>query len=118
MLTGITLPVIVRAGNLSATGAITEARAVRSNGGIKVDLTLTRDGNRSLYGDFDFTCGGQVAHQVRGIAVYTEVSKRHLDFNIKAPPPNCNTLDITYKAPEDDSQYHGGAIAQTSVTVQ
>lgn len=118
MLTGITLPVIVRAGDLSAKGSITNVRATRAGSGIKVKLTLNREGNRSLYGDFDFKCAGQLAYQVRGIAVYTEVAKRNLDFDIKAPPAGCNTLDITYTATEDDLQFKGGVIASASAPVQ
>ncbi|MBU0800089.1 MAG: hypothetical protein KKA05_03715 [Alphaproteobacteria bacterium] len=118
MLTGITLPVIVRAGNLTASAAISNGRVMRGgdNGGT-VAFTLSRDGNRSLYGDFDFTCGSTVVHQVRGVAVYTEVTKRNLEFKLKALPADCRNLNVVYKATEDDALFAGGTMAEATIAV-
>jgi hypothetical protein len=118
MLTGITLPVIVRVGNLSATAGIVNGAAQRKGAGATVNFTLTRDGTRSLYGDFDFTCGAAVVHQVRGLAVYTEVAKRNLKFDIRSVPADCSTIDVVYKAPEDDLQFAGGTMAQASIPLR
>lgn len=118
MLTGITLPVIVRAGNLSVKGAITGGTVTRGADISRVKMMVTREGNRSLYGDMEFACGSTVVHRVNGIAVYTEVSRREMEFGLRALPADCATVNVTYKAAEDDAQYHGGVIAQAALPVQ
>jgi len=118
MLTGITLPVIVRVGDLKATSTIQNGVVKRSGADGKATFVLTREGNRSLYGDMEFTCGSTVVSQVRGIAVYTEVTKRNLDFDLKNLPADCATVNVTYRAAEDDAQFAGATMAEAALPVQ
>jgi P pilus assembly chaperone PapD len=70
---GVTIPVIVRHGDVSATASISSAQKQ----GKKVVVTLNRQGSRSLFGDVVVTNKSGVAvGQVRGIAVYVPNSKR------------------------------------------
>lgn len=117
MLTGITLPVIVRVGDLKATGALSGGTARRTGDGVQVGMVLSREGNRSLFGDLEFACGETVVQQLRGIAVYTEVTKRNLSFVVPAVPVDCGALTVTYRAPDDDRAFPGGVIAQTTIAV-
>jgi hypothetical protein len=118
MLTGVTMPVIVRTGNLTVTGGIVDGFVTRGAEKSKAQFTLTREGTRSLYGDLEFTCGATVVHKVNGLAVYTEVGKRILDFDINGLPADCGTVKVVYKAAEDDAQYRGGVIAEASLPVR
>jgi hypothetical protein len=118
MLTGITLPVIVRVGDLSAKAGIHTGAVKRKGSDGKATFVLTREGNRSLYGDMEFTCGSTVVGQVRGIAVYTEVTKRNLDFDLKNLPADCTTVNVTYRAAQDDAQFTGGVMAEAALPVQ
>lgn len=117
MLTGMTVPVFVRSGKLTASAKITDGKAIRAGNQIKLSFTLNRDGNRSLYGDFDMMCGSVVAHQVRGIAVYTEITKRHLSFTFPTPKEGCSSIKLTYSADENDPIFAGKPMAEASVPV-
>ena len=124
MLTGITIPVIVRHGKMSVKGTITDARVSRDADGknMNVGFTLNREGNRSLYGDFKFICNGNaLAKQIRGIAVYTEVNKRFMNFSVPYPEggaASCGTMKIEYTADEDDLDLKGATLAVAEATVQ
>lgn len=121
MLTGLTLPVFVRAGEMTVSGRIDNARVATEGERPVVRYTLHREGNRSLYGDIEVTCrsGGEeiVATSVRGIAVYTEVDKRRMTHPLRSfPQGGCSDMKITYTATEDDPLYKGGLIAEASVS--
>ena len=118
MLTGITLPVIVRVGDLTATAGIQGGAVKRKGTDGEATFVLTREGNRSIYGDMEFTCGSTVVTQIRGIAVYTEVTKRNLSFDLKNLPADCTSVNVTYRAAEDDAQFKGGTMAQATLPVQ
>lgn len=125
MLTGITLPVFVRHGKMEVRGGMENARAVRnSDGSMDVSYTLTRQGNRSLYGDVEFLCasaGNVLLRTVRGISVYTEVTRRNLsqtnDPDLHEDVSSCKSLTIRYIAEKKDPQYKGGVIAEATVPV-
>lgn len=121
MLTGLTLPVFVRAGEMTVSGRIDNARVVTEGDRPVVRYTLHREGNRSLYGDVEVTCraGGQeiVATSVRGIAVYTEVDKRQVTHALRSlPQGGCTNMKITYTATSDDPFYKGELIAEAPVS--
>ena len=122
MLTGITIPVIIRHGQMTVKATISDARASRDADGknMNVGFTVNREGNRSLYGDLKFTCDGNaLAKQVRGVAVYTEVNKRFMNFSIPYPEGGkCAALKIEYTADEEDLDLKGAVLATADVTVQ
>lgn len=81
---GVTIPVIVRLGNLQATGAIADVRLEKKDGQAAVAMDLSRAGQRSTFGEVRVLKAGvkdPIALQ-RGVAVYTEISKRHLSIPI------------------------------------
>lgn len=76
---GVTIPIIIRHGNLSATSGISNARIVRDdNGREAISFSLSRQGEQSTYGEVIVTKPGVDAPVVRarGIAVYPEVNQR------------------------------------------
>jgi hypothetical protein len=82
---GVTIPVIVRLGNLQATAGIADVRLEKRDGGDAIGLELTRKGSRSTYGEIRVLKAGvkePIAIQ-RGVAVYTEVGKRHVSVPIQ-----------------------------------
>jgi hypothetical protein len=75
---GVTIPVIVRMGNLSAKAGIANVGKVTAEGRPAIALELTRSGSRSTYGEVRVLKAGlkePLAVQ-RGVAVYTEVDRR------------------------------------------
>jgi P pilus assembly chaperone PapD len=81
---GVTIPVIVRLGNLQATAGIANVHIEKKDGAPVVGLDLTRQGTRSTFGEVRVLKAGikdPIADQ-KGVAVYTEVGKRHVSVPI------------------------------------
>lgn len=77
---GVTIPVVIRLGNLTAKVGIANVALAQSNGKPAVALDLTRAGDRSVFGDVRVFKAGikdPIAIQ-RGVAVYTEIGTRHM----------------------------------------
>ncbi len=107
MLTGVSMPVIVRKGQLEGDAEITRLDVRDVGTHIDVSYTLERQGQRSVYGDVDLVCnmgtsGEYLAQFSRGLAVYPEITKRNRTLRIpyKADKPKCN--DITMRYSETD----------------
>jgi len=83
---GVTIPVIVRLGNLSATAAIANVAKSVDGGKPVVALDLSRLGDRSTFGELRVMKPG-VAEPIAvagGIALYTEIAKRRVTIPIDA----------------------------------
>ena len=77
---GVTIPVIVRLGNLQAKAGIANVHLVREGGKPAVAFDLTRSGSRSTFGEIRVMKAGikdPIAIQ-RGIAIYTELTQRSI----------------------------------------
>jgi P pilus assembly chaperone PapD len=90
---GVTIPVIVRLGNLQASAAITDVHLEQSGKTPSVSLDLVRNGSRSTYGEIRILKAGlkEPIADVKGIAIYTEVGKRHVSI----PVPENHRADAT-----------------------
>ena len=77
---GVTIPVIVRLGNLDVQAAISNVRLEQRDGKPAVALELSRSGQRSTFGDVRVLKAGvkEPVASGRAIAVYTEVNKRQV----------------------------------------
>jgi P pilus assembly chaperone PapD len=83
---GVTIPVIVRLGNLQATGGIANVQLEKKDGATAVALDLTRTGSRSTFGEVRVIKAGikdPIALQ-KGVAVYTEVNSRRMSIPLSA----------------------------------
>jgi len=81
----ISIPVIVRKGQVEASAAISNPRLEsRPDGGSFLKLDMVRDGNGSVFGELRVLRRGQSdpVFYVRGIAVYPEVTARELTLNL------------------------------------
>ncbi len=77
---GVTIPVVIRMGNLQAKVGIANVALVQAGGKPAVALDLTRAGDRSVFGDVRVFKAGvkdPIAIQ-RAVAIYTEVDTRHM----------------------------------------
>jgi P pilus assembly chaperone PapD len=77
---GVTIPVIVRLGNLDAKAGISNVRLEQKDGASAVALDLSRSGARSTFGEVRVLKSGvkePIAIQ-KGVAVYTEIDKRRM----------------------------------------
>lgn len=75
---GVTIPVIVRKGELKATAAISNARIGRDDEGATLEFDLARNGDRSVFGEVHVTRPGvkEPLLVAKGIAVYPELPSR------------------------------------------
>jgi hypothetical protein len=83
---GVTIPVIVRLGNLQATAGIANVHLDQAAGRPAVALDLSRSGTRSTFGEVRvFKAGAKdpIAVQ-KAVAVYTEIGSRQVLMPIRA----------------------------------
>jgi len=81
---GVTIPVIVRLGNLQASAGISNVHLDRNGAKAAVDLDLSRTGTRSTFGEVRVLKPGikdPVAIQ-RAVAIYTEIGTRHVSIPV------------------------------------
>ena len=116
---GITIPVIVRVGELGASAQIGEARIEETVDGPAFAFDLTRSGNRSVYGDIEVTRPGLAEPLLlaRGIAVYPEVGQRKVSLRVPAE------LAAQLKGPvkirySEDREVGGGTIDEADRVVK
>lgn len=83
---GVTIPVIVRLGNLEATAGIADVHLERNGDLPMVGLDLMRKGSRSTYGEVRVVKAGirDPIADVKGVAIYTEISRRHVSIPVLA----------------------------------
>ncbi|RYD45243.1 MAG: molecular chaperone [Sphingomonadales bacterium] len=116
---GITIPVIVRVGDLGAEASIGEAWVSETRDGPAFNFDLARTGNRSVYGDIEVTRPG-VAEPLlvaRGIAVYPEVGARKVSLRVPGE------LAAKLKGPvrirySEDREIGGGTIDEAERVVK
>jgi hypothetical protein len=116
---GITIPVIVRVGDLGAEATIGEAWVGETPDGPAFNFDLARTGNRSVYGDIEVTRPGlpEPLLVARGIAVYPEVGARQVSLRV---PPE---LAAKLKGPvriryTEDREIGGGTIDEAERMVK
>ena len=111
---GVTIPIIVRYGNLQATAAIANDRMEKDADGQSFAFDLSRSGDRSTYGEIRITKPG-VAEPLmiaRGIAVYPEVTRRTVSLPV--PPEIAAQLNGPVSVAYYESANDGGALIAKS----
>lgn len=88
---GITIPVIIRVGNVSAKVMLSEVQLQKfPDNSPLLQLSFLRSGNQSVYGDltidYELSGGERInVGSVRGIAVYTPNTLRRFSMRLSAP---------------------------------
>lgn len=119
-LYGITIPIIVRKGELSATAALANARLARDEDGPVLQLDATRKGSRSVYGEFRVIKPG-VAQPVvvqKGIAIYPEIERRKVDLPLSEEEAAAIRGGEVIIAYHDTPENGGGLIAELRTVVR
>ncbi len=119
-LYGITIPIIVRKGELSATAALANARMGRDEEGPVLELDATRKGTRSVYGEFRVMKPGQAKPIVvqKGIAIYPEIEKRKVDLPLSEEEAAAIRGGEVIIAYHDTPENGGGLIAELRTVVR
>ena len=105
---GVSIPVIVRKGTLKATATMSNVHRE----GDALAFTLTRQGDRSVYGRIRVTKVGvaKPIWEARGLAVYAEVNKRDVLLALPPEVAAAMTGSVTVQYLEDNDT--GGTIAE------
>ena len=79
---GITMPIIIRKGELEVTGALANPKLEETPEGTVFAVDISRSGQASLYGDLLVYPQGadDLAFVARGLGVYPEIESRHSAF--------------------------------------
>ncbi len=107
---GVSIPVIVRHGTLSAQARVSNVRLSGRN----LLLTLTRSGTASVYGDVIATEAGSdtVVGQLRGVAVLATNDRRNVSMPLTAQAHG--TLTVEYRQRVEDG---GKVLDKTSIAL-
>ena len=83
---GVSIPIIVRRGRLTAAAAIANVRVVEADGRPALSLDLARSGERSIYGRLRVLAPGRAepVYSVNGVAIYGELDGRTLTLPVDA----------------------------------
>lgn len=82
---GVTIPVIIRKGQLEAVAALSNPRIVHQSGQDLFEVELDRSGERSVYGEIVVkAANGETVANARGVAVYAELGKRAFSMPLNA----------------------------------
>ncbi len=81
---GVTIPLIIRKGALNAKAAIANPRLIRDNGRSLLAFDMTRQGDKSVYGNVFISKPGlsEPLWSSKGIAIYPETSERQVTLPI------------------------------------
>ena len=116
---GVTIPVIVRLGNLQATAGIANVHLDQSGENRLISLDLSRSGERSTFGEVRVLKPGvkePIALQ-KAVAVYTEVNTRHVSLPISASYKGelAGPVTVQYVENSDDGTH---VIAETQAVLR
>ena len=73
---GVSIPIIVREGNIEAQVALSDPHLAKSPKGEALVFALDRSGLASTYGEVRVTKDGKQIYFARGVAVYPEIARR------------------------------------------
>lgn len=119
---GISIPIIIRKGQTQVTAGIEDLRiAPNAENKPTIQFTITRKGNRSVFGDFEVfatSVGGarEKIGEIKGVAVYPEIERRAVSIALikpDSPPTKGSRLEVVYK----DDDFKPGAILATAQAV-
>ncbi len=111
IIPGVTLPIIVRHGSLSATATLSDFSLTPAGEGKaapELFFRINRNGDRSLYGDLVATYyptgqkKGVVVSQINLIAIYTPNASRSVTMRLTAPEDvelAAGKIEVTYSTP-------------------
>lgn len=114
---GVTIPIIVRHGQLTATAVLQQPRIEREGDRSEIHLTISRQGEASTYGDLQILRqgSGEVLYSARGLAIYAEVPSR--EFSLPVADAELAKLSGPIRIEYRDTAAAGGSLIAALDTV-
>ncbi|HMI39636.1 MAG TPA: molecular chaperone [Sphingomicrobium sp.] len=116
---GVTIPVIVRLGNLSAKAGIADVHVAKLAGKPAIAFDLSRSGDRSTFGEIRVFKAGvtePIALQ-RGVAVYKEISDRTVTIPVSDKYTGALSGPVTVQYVES-AEEGGRTLAETQTVLR
>ncbi|WP_324261859.1 molecular chaperone [Altererythrobacter sp. H2] len=114
---GVTIPIIVRHGQLEAKAALEQPRIERAGERSEIRVTVNRAGQASTYGDLQILRqgSGELLYAARGLAVYAEVPSR--EFNLPVANDEAARLNGPVRIEYREAAAAGGGLIAAIDTV-
>jgi len=114
---GITMPIIIRKGELEVTGALANPKLEETPEGTVFAVDIARSGEASLYGDLLVYPQGadDPAFVARGLGVYPEIESRHAAFVVA--PEQATAMRGPVRVELREPVQNGGALIAAVDTV-
>ena len=114
---GITMPIIIRKGDLQVTAALANPKLEQTAEGSAFTVDISRQGGASLYGDILVYPQGsdEPAFVARGLGVYTEIQSRHSTFEVS--PEQADAMRGPVRVELREPVQNGGALIASVDTV-
>ena len=114
---GITMPIIVRKGQLEVTGGLANPRLEATAEGTTFAVDIARAGEASLYGDLLVYAPGSddPVFLARGLGVYPEIDNRHTTFEVS--PEQAAAMRGPVRVELREPVQYGGALIAAVDTV-
>lgn len=116
---GVTIPVIVRLGNLEAKAGIADVKLTTHNGRKAIAVDLTRSGSRSTYGEIRVVKDGlkEPLAELKGVAVYRELQQRLVTIPI-TPEFEAQASGLVKVQYFETTDAGSSLVAETSATLR
>jgi hypothetical protein len=114
---GITMPIIIRKGDLQVTAALANPKLEQTAEGLAFTVDISRQGGASLYGDILVYPQGsdEPAFVARGLGVYPEIQSRHSTFEVS--PEQADAMRGPVRVELREPVQNGGALIASVDTV-
>ncbi len=122
---GISIPAIVRSGNLKASALLENMKLDQTlSGNYNLSLDIIRSGDMSLFGNIKaefLTDPGSKSTEIgviQGVGIYTEINKRHITIPLKSIDSehlHNGIIRVTYRSPDNVKD---SFIAQKELVIQ
>jgi len=114
---GITMPIIIRKGELQVTAGLANPRLEQTDAGTVFAVDIARSGTASLFGDLLVypRSGGDPVFVARGIGVYPEIDGRHSAFEVG--PEQAAAMRGPVRVEYREPLHLGGALITSVETV-
>jgi hypothetical protein len=82
MLVGVSIPIIIRKGNLSATAKIKNIYLDKTDNIPNLKFIIARTGNKSLRGDLKIKIDNKVIATIKELSIYLSVNERIISLSL------------------------------------
>jgi hypothetical protein len=121
---GISIPVIIRSGDLNAAAIFSDLKIAKEDLETKLNFTINRSGNKSIYGNLaaEYVPVEGRPYQIgvlNSVAVYTNINKRNFSLLLNlSPGTKLNTGKVRLRFSSSNDAKNQGIFAETELELK